>query len=121
MTPVAWPVRPAPRPGEPLTSYAVRLADANGVTRRRVLRAHRHDVGVPEDELELSLPSPVSTAGAAARLTMDRYPPTVRGRGKTHRGGWRLHFSVEWVCPRCTALTGRRELLWQTALSPGMP
>ena len=33
MTQVAWPVRPEPHPGEPLTSYAVRLADANGLPR----------------------------------------------------------------------------------------
>ena len=112
------PVRPRPQPGEPLTSYAGRLADANGVTRRRVLPAHRHDVGVPEDELGAVAALAGLDSGAAVRLTMDRYPPTVRGRGKTHRGGWRLHFSVEWVCPRCTPLTGRRELLWQTALSP---
>ncbi|MCA0293123.1 MAG: TniQ family protein [Actinobacteria bacterium] len=112
------PVRPRPQPGEPLTAYAGRLAEANGVTRRRVLPAHRHDVGVPEDELGAVAALAGLDSGAAARLTMDRYPPTVRGRGKTHRGGWRLHFSVEWVCPRCTALTGRRELLWQTALSP---
>ena len=112
------PVRPTPQPGEPLTSYAGRLADANGVTRRRVLPAHRHDVGVPDDELGAVAALAGLDSGAAARLTMDRYPPTVRGRGKTHRGGWRLHFNVEWVCPRCTALTGRRELLWQTALSP---
>ena len=111
------PVRPRPQPGEPLTTYAGRLADSNGVTRRRVLPAHRHDVGVPEDELGAVAALAGLDAGAAARLTMDRYPPTIRGRGKTHRGGWRLHFSVEWVCPRCTPLTGRRELLWQTALS----
>ena len=112
------PVRPRPQPGEPLTTYAGRLADSNGVTRRRVLPAHRHDVGVPDDELGAVAALAGLDSGAAVRLTMDRYPPTVRGRGKTHRGGWRLHFSVEWVCPRCTALTGRRELLWQTALSP---
>ena len=118
MTPVAWPVRPAPRPGEPLTSYAVRLADANGLPRGMAIDRHRRDIDVPADELHIVAALAGLDAGAAARLTMDRYPPTVRGRGKTHRGGWRLHFSVEWVCPRCTALTGRRELLWQTALSP---
>lgn len=114
----ALPVRPTPRPGEPLTSYAVRLADANGVNRRRILPAHRHDVGVPESDLAAVAGLAGLEPADASRLTMDRYPPTVRGRGPTHRGGWRLHFSVEWVCPRCTALTGRRELLWQTALSP---
>lgn len=118
MTPAAWPVRPAPRPGEPLTSYAVRLADANGLPRGMAIDRHRRDIDVPADELHIVAALAGLDAGAAARLTMDRYPPTVRGRGKTHRGGWRLHFSVEWVCPRCTALTGRRELLWQTALSP---
>jgi len=79
---------------------------------------HRRDIDVPTDELHTVAALAGLDPAAAARMTMDRYPPTVRGRGPTHRGGWRLHFSVEWVCPRCTALTGRRELLWQTALSP---
>lgn len=115
---MALPVRAVPASGEPLTSYATRLADANGLTRSRVLPVHRRDVGVPAGELA----SVASLAGldtaAAAQLTMDRYPPTVRGQGPTHRGGWRLHSSADWICPRCTPRTGRRELLWQTALSP---
>ena len=115
---LAWPVRPEPLPGEPLTSYVVRLADANGLPRGMVIDRHRRDIDVPTDELHTVAALAGLDAGAAVRLTMDCYPPTVRGRGKTHRGGWRLHFSVEWVCPRCTARTGDRELLWQTALSP---
>lgn len=118
MTPAAWPVRPEPHPGEPLTSYAVRLADANGLPARMAIDRHRRDIDVPAEELDTVAALAGLDVTATARLTMDRYPPTVRGRGKTHRGGWRLHFSVEWVCPRCTALTGRRDLLWQTALSP---
>jgi len=118
MTPIAWPVRPEPRPGEPLTSYAVRLADANGLPRGMAIDRHRRDIDVPTGELDTVAALAGLDDVAASRLTMDRYPPTIRGRGQTHRGGWRLHFSVEWVCPRCTALTGRRELLWQTALSP---
>ncbi len=114
----ALPVRPTPRPGEPLSSYAVRLADANGMSAGRILPADRHDVGVSEDELDIVATLAGLDAGVAARLTMDRYPPTIRGRGKTHRGGWRLHHSFEWVCPCCTVLTGRRDLLWQTAVSP---
>lgn len=114
----ALPVRPTPHAGEPLTAYAARLADANGVLPGLILPRHRRDVGVSAAELGTVTNLAGLDAVDAARLTMDRYPPTVRGRGPTHRGGWRLHFSVEWVCPRCTALTGRRELLWQTALSP---
>ncbi len=112
------PVRPTPQPGEPLTSYAARLAEANGLPRGMAIDRHRRDIDVPADELDTLAALARLDDRAAARLTMDRYPPTVRGRGPTHRGGWRLHFSVEWVCPCCTALTGRRELLWQTALSP---
>lgn len=112
------PVRPVPGEGEPLTAYAARLAGANGLNRGQVLPAHRHDVGVPANELSIVANLAGLTDIDAARLTMDRYPPTVRGRGPTHRGGWRLHFTTEWVCPRCTPLTGHRELLWQTALSP---
>lgn len=115
---VALPVRPVPAAGEPLTSYAARLADANGLTRSMVLPAHRHDVGVPAGELDTLATLAGLDPAAAAQLTMDRYPPTVRGQGPTHRGGWRLHFSADWTCPQCTPLTGRRELLWQTALSP---
>ena len=115
---MALPVRPVPATGEPLTSYAARLADANGLTRSRVLPAHRHDVGVPAGELDTIAALAGLDRAAAAQLTMDRYPPTVRGQGATHRGGWRLHFSTDWICPRCTPRDGRRELLWQTALSP---
>ena len=115
---MALPVRPVPATGEPLTSYAARLADANGLTRSRVLPVHRHDVGVPDGELATLAALAGLDRAAAAQLTMDRYPPTVRGQGATHRGGWRLHFSADWICPRCTPRTGRRELLWQTALSP---
>lgn len=114
----ALPVRPVPATGEPLTSYAARLADANGLTRSRVLPAHRRDVGVPAGELDTLATLAGLGPATAAQLTMDRYPPTVRGQGATHRGGWLLHFSADWTCPRCTPRTGRRELLWQTALSP---
>jgi hypothetical protein len=47
------PVRPTPRPSEPLSSYAARLADANGVTRSRVLLPWRHDIDIPEREARL--------------------------------------------------------------------
>ncbi len=115
---VALPVRPIPATGEPLTSYATRLADANGLTRSRILPVHRHDVGVPARELATIAALAGLDTAAAAQLTMDRYPPTVRGRGPTHRGGWRLHSFADWICPQCTPRTGRRELLWQTALTP---
>jgi len=112
------PVRPQPRTGETLTSYAVRLADANGLTRSTVLPRHRRDVGVPNEDLANVAALGHLDAADAALLTMDRYPPTVRGAGPTHRGGGRLHYSVTWSCPGCTATTGHTELLWQTALLP---
>jgi hypothetical protein len=112
------PVRPEPRPGEPLTSYAVRLADANGIHHSRVLPRYRHDVDIPATELgrvaALAGLDPVATR----RLTMNRYPLIVRGHGPQRRHGWRLHHSVTWICPSCTPTTGRRDLLWQTALMP---
>lgn len=112
------PVRPTPAAGEALTGYAARLAEANGMSPRRILPSHRHDVGIPQEELATVATLAGLEEATARQLTMDRYPPTVRGRGRTHRGGWRLHSSVEWACLRCTPLTGHRELLWQTALSP---
>ena len=112
------PVRPAPRPGEPLTSYAARLADANGVTRARVLLPWRHDIDVPTPELSTVAALAGLDADAASRLTMNRYPLAIRGHGVTRRHGWRLHFGVRWICPSCTPTTGHADLLWQTALMP---
>lgn len=112
------PVRPQPRDGEPLSSYAVRLADANGLPRGAV-STHRHrDIKVPNDVL-----TNIANLGGlpehdAALLTLDRYPPSVRGKGRTRRGAWRLHPDVTWACPECTVNTGRTHLLWQTALMP---
>ncbi|WP_299450840.1 TniQ family protein [uncultured Serinicoccus sp.] len=112
------PVRPAPRPGEPLSSYAARLADANGLARGRVLPAWRHDIDVPMRELSAIGSLAALDPGAATQLTMDRYPLAIRGHGPQRRHGWRLHHAVAWVCPSCTVSTGHRELLWQTALVP---
>lgn len=112
------PVRPAPRPSEPLSSYAARLADANGLTRSRVLVPWRHDIDIPRRELD----AVASLAGldndVAQRLTMNRYPLAIRGHGQQRRHGWRLHHSVGWICPACTVATGHTDLLWQTALMP---
>jgi hypothetical protein len=112
------PVRPAPRPGEPLTSYAVRLADANGIHHSRVLPNYRHDVDIPATELCRVASLAGLDPAAASRLTMNRYPLIVRGHGPQRRHGWRLHHAVTWTCPSCTPTTGRRDLLWQTALMP---
>lgn len=112
------PVRLGPRPGEPLTSYAARLADANGVLASSILNRQRRDVGVPANEIRTVAALGGISEDDAVLLTMDRYPPSVRGSGPTHRGGWRLHYSVSWACPGCTAITGRIQLLWQSALMP---
>lgn len=112
------PVRPVPRRSEPLTAYAARLADANGVTRARVLLPWRHDIDVPAPELSTVAALAGLDADAAARLTMNRYPLAIRGHGVTRRHGWRLHFAVTWICPSCTPSTGHTDLLWQTALMP---
>jgi hypothetical protein len=112
------PVRPEPRPGEPLTSYAVRLADANGIHHGRVLPRYRHDVDIPATELGRVASLAGLDPAATSRLTMNRYPLIVRGHGPQRRHGWRLHHSVTWICPSCTPTTGRRDLLWQTALTP---
>jgi hypothetical protein len=115
---VILPVRPTPRRSEPLTSYAARLADANGVSRAWVLLPWRHDIDVPKTELSKVAALAGLDASAAYQLTMDRYPLAVRGHGVQRRHGWRLHNSVTWICPSCTLATGHTELLWQTALMP---
>lgn len=118
MTASLLPVRPVPRLGEPLSSYAARLADANGLARGRVLPAWRHDIDVPMRELSTIRSLAALGPDAATQLTMDRYPLAIRGHGPQRRHGWRLHHAVAWVCPSCTVSTGHRELLWQTALVP---
>ncbi len=112
------PVRPAPRPTEPLTSFAQRIAKANGISRVRVLPRHRHDIDVPPAELATVAALADLDTNTAGRLTMNRYPLGIRGHGPQRRHGWRLHFSVKWICPSCTLTTGHTELLWQTALMP---
>ena len=112
------PVRPAPRPFEPLSSYAVRLADANGIHRTRVLPRYRHDIDIPQRELDALASLGGLDEDAARRLTMNRYPLAIRGHGIQRRHGWRHHFDVTWLCPACTPTTGRTDLLWQTALMP---
>ena len=112
------PVRPAPRPSEPLSSYAVRLADANGLHRARVLPRYRHDIDIPTRELDTVAALAGLDDAAARQLTMNRYPLAIRGHGAQRRHGWRLHFEVVWLCPACTLTTGHTDLLWQTALMP---
>lgn len=112
------PVRPDPRPSEPLSSYAARLADANGVVRSRVLLPWRHDIDIPRRELDAVASLSGLDADAARRLTMNRYPLAIRGHGHQRRHGWRLHHAVVWICPACTMATGHTDLLWQTALMP---
>lgn len=112
------PVRPAPRPSEPLSSYAVRLADANGIHRARVLPRYRHDIDIPARELDVVASLAGFDDGAARQLTMNRYPLAIRGHGIQRRHGWRHHFEVVWLCPACTLTTGHADLLWQTALMP---
>lgn len=112
------PVRPAPRPSEPLSSYAVRLADANGIHLGRVLPRYRHDIDIPTRELDTVAALAGLDDAAARQLTMDRYPRVIRGHGVQRRHGWRLHFDVVWLCPACTLTTGHTDLLWQTALMP---
>jgi hypothetical protein len=112
------PVRPAPRPSEPLSSYAVRLADANGIHRARVLPRYRHDIDIPTRELDNVAALAGLDNDAARQLTMNRYPLAIRGHGAQRRHGWRHHFDVVWLCPACTLTTGHTDLLWQTALMP---
>lgn len=118
MTALVLPVRPSPRPGEPLTSYAARLADANGIHRDRVLPRHRHDIDVPHTEMAAVAALAGLDATSTGQLTMNRYPLAIRGHGPTRRRGWRLHSDVTWICPSCTLSTGHADLLWQTALMP---
>lgn len=112
-----WPIRPTPNPGEPLSAYIIRLATANGMHWRRVVPELRDVTLSPGDLDRVSAVSGL-TPTALRDLTLDRYPPSVRGQGPTLRAGWKLHPDTTWHCPHCEPMTGRTQLLWQTALLP---
>jgi len=109
-------VRPDLADGEALNSYVTRLADANGLRTTHLL-PRPINVGLTAARaafLATVSGVPVEQLGAS---TLDRYPPAIRGKGDTRRGGWRLH-GVDWVCPRCTPLTGIIGRDWALALHP---
>lgn len=114
----AFPVRPAVMPGESLSSYALRLADANGLSHRAVLPAGFTDATAPRRLVEQVAVASGLTTDQVRSMTLAPMPPTLRGRGKLQRHGWRLHDSVQWVCPACTSQTGYQALLWRTGLMP---
>lgn len=111
------PVRPGPRTGESLSSYVQHLTGANGMHWRRAVPELR-DVGVPPADLERIAALSGLALLAVRELTLDRYPPSVRGSGPTHRAGWLLSSSSTWRCPGCTHTSRHTQLLWQTALMP---
>lgn len=111
------PVRPAPAPGEPLAAYITRLADANRISRARITRQEANIV-MPREGLHRIAALAGLDPPQLRQLTLDRYPPTVRGTGPTRRHGWRLPPTTAWTCPGCTRTTGHMELLWQSALMP---
>ncbi len=110
------PARPDLADGEALNSYITRLADANGLRTSHLL-PRPINVGLTAARaafLATVSGMPVEQLGAS---TLDRYPPAIRGKGDTRRGGWRLH-GADWVCPRCTPLTGITGRDWALALHP---
>lgn len=111
------PVRPTPLTGEALTAYVTRLADANRISRARIT-VQDTNIVMPRDGLYRIAALAGLDPGQVRQLTLDRYPPSVRGTGATRRHGWRLPPGVVWTCPGCTRTTGHMELLWQTALMP---
>ena len=98
---VALPVRPFRRPGNPSprmppASPKPTASPAAGSCRRTATTS-----ASPPASSETWPPSPDWTT--RPRLSWRWIAtPTVRGQGVTHRGGWRLHFSADWICTRCT-------------------
>lgn len=106
------PVRPTPRPSEPLSSYAVRLADANGIPRGRVLPRYRHDIDIPARELDVVASLAGLDDGAARQLTMNRYPLAIRGHGIQRRHGWRRPSTSKCPCGVTSSASRKKRSPW---------
>ncbi|MGO0578245.1 TniQ family protein [Ornithinimicrobium panacihumi] len=113
-----WPVRPHPEPGEALSSYAVRLAEANGIHPRHLLPPGFADAQAPPGLIDRVSTAAALPAGQVRAMTLADLRPSIRGTGVLLRHGWRLHDSVTWSCPVCTERTGYRALAWRLALTP---
>ncbi|WP_256838926.1 TniQ family protein [Ornithinimicrobium faecis] len=114
----ALPVRPTALDGEALSGYAVRLADANGITPNVLIGQDYTDVTASPAMVRRLSTAAGMTPAQVIGMTMAPMPPSIRGRGKLARHGWRLHQSMTWICPVCTDQRGYRALLWRLALMP---
>lgn len=109
------PVRFPPADGEAVTSWAGRLAAANGLTpstlwvrpfaSRPTLREVTHLAAAAG-----------TTAAAVWHTTPFHYPTAVTGTKAKQSGGWLLN--TPWVCPSCTPATGVTRRHWALAFHP---
>ncbi len=113
------PIRFPPAPGEAVTSYAARLAGANGLTTATLWTRPLCSRPTTREVTRLATAAGITTADVRA-ATPFHYPTAVTGTKAKQSGGWLLN-TLPWVCPTCTPTTGITHRDWVLALHPVCP
>ncbi|NCD16765.1 MAG: hypothetical protein EOL91_05525, partial [Actinobacteria bacterium] len=113
------PIRFPPAPGEAVTSYAARLAGANGLTTATLWTRPLCSQPTIREVTRLATAAGITAADVRA-ATPFHYPVAVTGTKAKQSGGWLLN-TPPWVCPTCTPTTGITHRDWVLALHPVCP
>lgn len=113
------PIRFPPAPGEAVTSYAARLAGANGLTAVTLWTRPLCSQPTTREVTRLATAAGITAADVRA-ATPFHYPTAVTGTKAKQSGGWLLN-TPPWVCPTCTPTTGITHRDWVLALHPVCP
>jgi len=110
------PIRFPPAPGEAVTSYAARLAGANGLTPSTLWARPLASRPALREVTHLAVAAGTNTE-AVWQTTPFHYPTAVTGTKAQQSGGWLLN-TPPWVCPNCTRITGITCRDWAFAFHP---
>jgi len=113
------PIRFPPAPREAVTSYAARLAGANGLTTATLWTRPLCAQPTTREVTRLATAAGITAADVRA-ATPFHYPTAVTGTKAKQSGGWLLN-TPPWVCPTCTPTTGITHRDWVLALHPVCP
>lgn len=110
------PIRFPPADGEAVTSWAGRLAAANGLTLSTLWARPLASRPTLREVTHLAVAAGTTTE-AVWQTTPVHYPTAVTGTKAKHSGGWLLN-TPPWVCPTCTRITGITRRDWALAFHP---
>ena len=110
------PIRFPPADGEAVTSWAGRLAAANGLTPSTLWTRPLASRPTLREVTHLAVAAGTTTE-AVWQTTPVHYPTAVTGTKAKHSGGWLLN-TPPWVCPTCTRITGITRRDWALAFHP---